>query len=289
MFKIFENCSGLEKVIVSDIAAWCGIRFSNVYANPMSYAKHLCSDENTEIKDMTIPNSVTSIGDYAFWACAELTSVTIPNSVTSIGIDVFGFCTGLTSVTIGNSVTSISNRAFEYCSGLTSFTIPNSVTSIGASAFENCSSLTSITIPNSVTSIGRYAFLWCFGLTSVTIPNSVTSIGSCAFEGWNLPVVISLIENPFKINGEADKDNRTFSQKTFNNATLYVPVGTIDKYKATEGWKDFANIKEGNPTGINVVGNIEDNKAVIFNLNGVRQTEPQKGVNIINGKKVVLK
>ena len=133
------------------------------------------------LTSVTIPNSVISIGNYAFSGCTGLTSVTIPNSVTSIGYRAFYRCSGLTSVTIGNSVTSIGEYAFADCSALTSVTIPNSVTSIGNGAFSGCSGLTSVTIPNSVTSIGNYAFWGCTGLTSVTIPNSVTSIGEYAF------------------------------------------------------------------------------------------------------------
>ena len=135
------------------------------------------------LASVTIPNSVTSIGDDAFSDCTGLTSITIPNSVTSIGNRAFAGCSGLTSVTIPNSVTSIGGDAFYWCSGLTSVTIPNSVTSIGRHTFDNCISLTSITIPNSVTTIGQSAFLGCSGLTSVTIPNSVTSIGMLAFSG----------------------------------------------------------------------------------------------------------
>ena len=217
----FEYCSGLTKVIVSDIAAWCGISFSNYSSNPLSYANHIYSDENAEIKDIVIPNGVTSIGDYAFGSCKGLTSITIPNSVTSIG-----------------------NSAFYACKDLTSITIPNSVTSIGNSAFDNCSGLTSITIPNSVTSIGNSAFFACKDLTSVTIGNSVTSIGILAFNGCDIPTVISQIENPFTILGKSS-GNRVFTQNTFNNATLYVPKGTIEKYKSTDGWKDFVFIEEG--------------------------------------------
>ena len=107
-----------------------------------------------------------------------------------------------------------------------------------------CSGLTSITIPNSVTSIGWHAFSGCSKLTSVTIPNSVTSIGNSAFDGVDIPTVVSLIENPFAITGKTS-DSRTFTQNTFNNATLYVPNGTIEQYKATDGWKDFVFIEEG--------------------------------------------
>ena len=121
-----------------------------------------------------------------------------------------------------------------------------------------------------------------------TLYQQVACIGSYAFDGVDIPTVISLIENPFKITGKTS-DYSTFSQNTFNNATLYVPKGTIEKYKATDGWKDFANIKEGNPTAINVVENTKDNKAVIYNLNGVRLSEPQKGIIVVNGRKYVKK
>ena len=131
----------------------------------------------------TIPNSVKSIGHYAFEDCSSLTSIIIPNSVASIGWGAFWGCSSLKSITIPNSVTSIGREAFYGCSSLTNITIPESVTSIEDYAFYGCSSLTSITIPNSVTSIGYLAFNGCSSLTSITIPNSVTSIGDDAFKG----------------------------------------------------------------------------------------------------------
>ena len=165
-----------------------------------------------------IPNSVTSIGDYAFSGCSSLTSITIPNSVTNIGGAAFARCDALASVTIGNGVTSIGAAAFSYCSSLTSIAIPNSVTSIGSEAFYGCSSLTSVTIGNSVTSIGEIAFVECYSLSSIVvesgnatydsrgncnaiietatntlivgcqntiIPNSVTSIGDYTFYAYS--------------------------------------------------------------------------------------------------------
>ena len=177
----FTHASG-AKVEISGLAAWCGISFGNSESNPLYYAHHLYLN-GSEVKDLVIPNTITSINNYTFINCRGLTSITIPNSVTSIGDYAFAGCGGLASVTIGNSLTSIGNYAFSGCSGLTSVTIPNSVTSIGDYAFRGCSGLTSVTIPNSVTTIGNHTFYGCSGLTSVTIGNSVTDIGYCAFDG----------------------------------------------------------------------------------------------------------
>ena len=137
---------------------------------------------NSKVKKIVIEKGVTSVGDYAFRSCNNLTSIMISNSVTSIGNSAFFYCTSLTSVTIPDNVTSIENYAFAY-TGLKSITIPDSVTNIGNYAFAGCKDLTSITIPDSVTSIGNSAFYNCSSLTSITIPDSVTSIGTATFSG----------------------------------------------------------------------------------------------------------
>ena len=135
------------------------------------------------LTSITIPNSVITIGNSAFYGCSDLTSVTIGNHVTTIGEKAFYDCSELTSVTIPNSVTSIGDYAFYKCEGLTSLTISNDITSVSNYAFAYCKSLPSVTIPNGVTSISSYAFYECGILSSVTIPNSVTSIGENAFTG----------------------------------------------------------------------------------------------------------
>ena len=126
--------------------------------------------------------NLVEIGKYSFCKSTGLTSVTIPSSVTTIGNGAFD-CSGLASVIIPNSVTTIGGSAFSMCSGLASVTIPNSVTTIGGSAFSMCSGLTSVTIPNSVTTIKAQTFFGCSGLTSISIPSSVTAIGDNAFLG----------------------------------------------------------------------------------------------------------
>ncbi len=192
----------------------------------------------SSLTSITISNSVTTIGDWAFALCQGLTSITIPNSVTTIGKSAFYQCSGLTSVTIGNSVTRIGDDAFYKCTVLTSVTIPNSVKTIGDDAFNQCTSLITVAIGNSVTTIGDDAFYECSSLTTVTIGNSVTTIGSHAFAYCSglTSITCEAITppscDPFYGFSEVNK-----------SIPLYVPIGTKEAYQTAPGWWDFTNIQ----------------------------------------------
>ncbi len=225
--NLYTKETTYEEITIGDQSGYCLARYNENEKKVVIPSEYLGKPvlkigkrafEGKSIKEITIPESVTSIGIAAFYDCSGLTSIyymgnvaswcgisglgnlmttsrtlyiggnkvdgnmTIPDGVTNIGSYAFYGCSDLTSVTIGNSVTEIGDSAFSGCSDLTSVTIPDSVTSIGEWAFEYCNGLTSVTIPDIVTSIGKGAFYGCSGLTSITIPDSVKSIGDWAFE-----------------------------------------------------------------------------------------------------------
>ena len=159
---VFSYCNGLTTITVGG---------GNVVYDSRDNCNAIIKTTTNELiagcKNTIIPNTVSSIGNYAFYGCRGLTSIIIPNSVASIGYESFYSCSDLTSVTISNSVTLIGDYAFSWCSEMTSVIIGDSVDTIGEGAFYYCRSLTSVTIPNSVTSIGNASFNNCSGLTTV--------------------------------------------------------------------------------------------------------------------------
>jgi hypothetical protein len=144
------------------------------------------------LKSITIPNSVTHIGDFAFSSCDHLQSIVIPNSVTGIGCYAFSECKNLSQVTLPNSIKIISENTFDGCSSLTKIVLPDSINVIDDYAFYNCPNLSSVIIPNSVNKIGSYAFKGCTSLTSIVIPDSVRMIKKGAFSDcpnlWNIRI-----------------------------------------------------------------------------------------------------
>ena len=259
-----DNCNAIIETATNALVLGCkNTNIPNSVASIGDYAFYGFSS----LTSITIPNSVTNIGESAFCHCSSLTSITIPNSVTNIGEWAFGNCSSLTSIIIPNSVTSIGQRAFAYSSSLSSVTILSSAT-IPYEAFYSCSSLTSVTIGNSVTNIGKSAFFGCSSLTSVTLPAGVTSIGGNAFSGCSAleklyigSSVTSIGDN--LLTGCPNLNTLSVGAKippTVNDlglggqqyftVKLQVPEGSKAMYQFAEGWKKFFNIEEFDPTGI---------------------------------------
>ena len=203
----FKDCIGLTRAEFASIEDLCGMAFENVNSNPLYKAHHLFIN-GEEITELVIPNSVTSIGNYAFMGCSSLTSATIPNSVTEIGSNIFNRCTALASVSLPENLTKISDGMFYECKNLASVIIPEGVTSIGRCAFQE-SGLTSIVIPNSVTTIGIQAFNVCYSLTSLSIGSGLKDLtNGYFFMCQNLTKVeFASIEDLCNINFDGQKMN----------------------------------------------------------------------------------
>ena len=226
------------KASADDYCVVDGIRYE-VYETEGGYSASVVSkSENGSDYSgaITIPSTikynnneciVRDISYHAFFNCTGLTSVTISNGLEYIDEEAFYGCSSLTSINIPSSVASIGSGAFYQCSNLTSIDISNSVTSIEPSVFARCSNLTSIDIPNSVTKIGQGAFYECSGLTSVIVH-------------WKQPIELEM------------NNGGPFNKINYSDVTLYVPVGTVDTYRQTDGWNQFVNIVESSEIRISM-------------------------------------
>ena len=221
------------------------------------------------IKELTIGNSVTSIGVNLFGGCSGLTSVTIGNSVTKIGYDAFYNCSGLTSVIYNAENCTTKSSIFSSCTNLTSLTIGDKVKSIPSSIFADCSGLTSVIIPNSVTSIGSSAFSGCSGLKSVTIPYSVNSIGGAAFN--NCSGLTSVIYNA---------ENCTTKSSIFSSCTNLTSLTIGDKVKSIPSsiFADCSGLTSVTiPNSVTSIGN-----SAFSGCSGLKQLTIQDGTSTLS-------
>ena len=194
---------------------------------------------NRDVKKIVISNSITSIGEFAFFGCFVLKEVIIPNSVTKIGQNAFERCESLTELVIPNSITEIEKGTFANCNSLVKLSIPQSVTKIGDGAFASCRSLTELAIPESVTSIGIWAFTDCGNVSKLTIPKSVTSIGEGAFAvlitfGDISPNLLTTIYSYCSMSAYPTEKLVFIRSYESEGATMYVSAADMQDYKAVQ-------------------------------------------------------
>ncbi|MBQ7115656.1 MAG: leucine-rich repeat protein [Clostridia bacterium] len=189
--------SDVSKVYISDLNAWFNIEGGtptggSLYLNDALVEDVVVPDGVTSInsgrlsfshiKTIKLPDSVETIGNYAFSNCKSLTSINIPDGVTYIGNNAFYNCSKLSSLSIPEGVTYIGNSAFRYCSGINSLEIPQGISAIGNWTFAECSNLTSIKLPDGLTEIGEGAFLGCTSVSEIYVPASLKKWGYRSFE-----------------------------------------------------------------------------------------------------------
>lgn len=212
--KLNKESSSIKYDVINILQS-CSIDFLNSVTHIPNYMF-----SGTNLENVTIPDSVISIGNMAFNNCKKLRSVIIPNSITSLSSGAFHGCTELETITLPESMKRIGDTAFQFCIKLTSIKIPSGVTIIEESTFSYCKSLTNITIPIGVTRIGNSAFSYCSSLTSITIPDSVTSIGEDTF--WKCGKLKDVYYTGIKEQWKAIKKNQKWKVKDNSKSTMVI-------------------------------------------------------------------
>ena len=224
--------------------------------------------QNTDITGITLPNSITSLGNSCFKLCNKLTSVKLPDNITSLGDETFMTCSKLSSINIPNTLTSLGEFCLAFCN-ITKLTLPNSITNLGNNCFQSCENLETITLPQNITNLPAYCFHDCKKLSGITLHEGITSLGESCFEGCSSLTSIKLPKSINKITGSIfngcfencsnlsevtcqwdNLDGIDVSSHTFDNifseAKLYIPKGTTAMYKAKIPWSNFKYIIEEN-------------------------------------------
>ncbi len=303
--KAFADCTALDTVRISDLAAWCGIAFGSFDANPLYFAKHFYVN-GAEVKDLVVPDGVVTVRKYAFRGFSGLLSVTLPDSVQSIGGAVFRGCANLASADLGKGLKLLGGTSFADCPALASVSVPNTVTTVDTGAFSGCTSIATATFPGRLSPQTLFPDAWsgirtaafadgtewvtnsvfegCTALTDITVPGSVTNMGSKAFKGCtNLDTVriddVKAWCQRFYQSGDA---NPLYYAKHFfvngNEVTdLVVPEGTwtIRRY-AFRGFHGLTSLTL--PDSVESIGG-----AVFRGCSNLESVKLGKGLKLIGG------
>lgn len=314
----FNSCTNLKTITIPENVYYIGVSAFEktawydeqsedpIYAGNVLYkykGKNAPPKGKNAPTNINVKEGTLGITRNAFDDCKTIENINIPSSTRYIGIT-YRKGSSLQSINVDSN-----NGHYKSISGVlfskdgskliwypinkseSSYSIPSGVEYIMDGVFTYSDNLESIIVPKSVVAIDRSSFSDCSKLSSIQLQDGLGYISCFVFYGCpELTDVYCHAENVPNANPYA------FEDSYIENATLHVPTQSIDAYKAADSWKNFKKIvaltdddPKPDPTGISVVRNAEGNKSVIYDLNGVRQSEPRNGINIINGKKYVKK
>ena len=251
--KAFANCSSLTVVNIADVEKWSQISFGDSDANPLYYAKCLYLNDE-EVTKLELANDVSN---YAFINCIGLTDV----DVKGVGTSAFKGCSNITSVKV--DCETVENWFADSKTKVQTLTLGENVTTINANTFYGFNALKNVYLGSNLAKIGTKAFANCGKLENVY----------CFAVRY--PAV----------------GNNTFENSYIDYVTLHVPARSVNQYKSHDVWGKFMEVVPITDEELAIEGVTAENakKAVIYNLNGQRISSPKKGINIINGRKVLTR
>ncbi len=272
-----------------------------------------CAFSQSKMTSIELSEGIKEIGYSAFNQCLGLTTITIPSTVTVLGFgdgffegSAFLECTNLKEVKILAPINEIPEQTFKKCTNLSTIELSEGLKTIGENAFNSCTSLNKITLPNGVTTIKRNAFSVCESLTEVVLPASTSNIASFAF--YQAPNITDVYcHAPVPPTASGGTYDPSFDQTVFSSATLHVPAGTENAYKAAACWSRFISL-EAITTGVDsieteegtfcvVAGGIEiEGRACIYGIDGRIAAATDggfvalpAGIYIVRGSKIIVK
>ena len=275
---VFSHCENLETITLPDFLTsinrsafeYCYALKNISFPAPLSVIEE-AAFEYSGLTSVILPATLNSVEHFAFSYCKNLAHVEIQNPYMWMGDNVFSDNESITSFEFPEGMTHIARSVLGRCENLVSVTLPSTLVSIGQGAFSSCKALTSIQLPDELKSIDESAFGGS-GLTSISLPKYLETIGSFAFQYCPLTMVTAMMEEPFEI-----KKN-TFSDNTYETATLVVPEGSEGLYAVTPAWDKFYNLVT---TGVNQIAASSQSPTVCYMLDGRKAVAGRHGMLIV--------
>ena len=245
----FRGCKNLSKIVLSDTNNNYTVKNGILYNENMT--RILCYPAGIKDTEFFVPDTVKTIGDFAFYGTKALESINIPDSVTNIGTDAFGECSGLKEVVIPDSVTSMGEAVFYKCTSLEKVKLSVNITSPNPAVFQYCSNLKEVVLSENMRFLGDFMFSYCTQLTNIVLPDTLTSVLRSAFQNCDNLKNITVPKNVTTIRDYAFGyyyDEQSATYKKYDDFTISGYAGSKAQEYAEANGIRFIELNEKETT-----------------------------------------
>ena len=245
----FKECKNLSDIVISDTNNNYIVKNGILYNKNMT--RILCYPAGIKDTEFSVPDTVKTIGDFAFYGAKVLESINIPDSVTNIGTDAFGECSGLKEAVIPDSVTTMGEAVFYKCTSLEKVKLSVNITSPNPAVFQYCSSLKEVVLPESMKFISFFMFSYCKEITNIVLPDKLNSILSSAFQNCDNLKNITVPKNVTTIQDYAFGyyyDEQSATYKKYDDFTISGYAGSKAQEYAEANGIRFIELNEKETT-----------------------------------------